>query len=378
LKNHRLCNILNTSTYQEKGEDKMIDEVKEGDVVKDANVVAVFSSFDEQLAKWKKDASTRVFDIHTTKGNRECRSHVHKLRKSKKPISDAHKAAKEASLEYGRKLDREKWRLINELDEVIDIFQGPLDALKEKEDARIAEVARITSMIDYNNYDNNTDSEGLRKNLAGIEAIDINSDVFASDKEEAYAKKATSIEFLTMKIQIAERAEKDEADRVLAEEKAQAEMIEAQRLAEEKATADREKQIAEDARLAAIEEQKQEVENSRLAAEKAERDLIEQKAQAEKQRLAAIEAARIQQEQAVADAKLKSEQEVAAEKQRIAQAKANADQEALTKAADVNHRAKINNEALADIENAGYSNQDAKNLVILVASGKVRHTSVNY
>lgn len=91
----------------------------------------------------------------------------------------------------------------------------------------------------------------------------------------------------------------------------------------------------------------------------------------------AIAAKEAEQARKEAEAKAQAEAEEAARRAKEeAEAKAKAEAERL--AANRNHRAKINREALADIMAAGLTEEQGKNIIGLIAGGKIKHLTITY
>ena len=67
----------------------------------------------------------------------------------------------------------------------------------------------------------------------------------------------------------------------------------------------------------------------------------------------------------------------AIENKRIADEKRKADA-AAARLADLEHRKKINNEAVAGLVEGGFSEDDAKKIIALIFNGKVLHVSIQY
>jgi hypothetical protein len=152
--------------------------------------------------------------------------------------------------------------------------------------------------------------------------------------------------------------------------------VERDRLAAIQAEADREAAIkAEElAKQSKLDQEKREARIAEEAAEKATKD-------AERKAADAIKAAeqRAEQEKRNAeDAEKRTEKRIAdelAETNRVAKAAARAEER---KASGKRHKARINNESLEGFVALGLSAEQAKEVVIAIASGKVPNVSINY
>ena len=111
-------------------------EVKAGDHMPAIKEVAVFSDFDKQLAKLKKESKSLVFDITTKDGEKQCRSHIHAIRGIKGSLREAKKDEKADVLARGRAIEDEYKRINAELDDMIETHKKPLDEALEKEESR--------------------------------------------------------------------------------------------------------------------------------------------------------------------------------------------------------------------------------------------------
>ncbi len=82
-----------------------------------------------------------VFDYADKKGAENARSHIYKMRTKKGDVERTRKELKADALEFGRKVDAAAKELTEALESMIQVHQGPLDAIAEKEKARMAEIA---------------------------------------------------------------------------------------------------------------------------------------------------------------------------------------------------------------------------------------------
>ncbi|XKM12697.1 hypothetical protein RCS94_06620 [Orbaceae bacterium ac157xtp] len=136
------------------------------------------------------------------------------------------------------------------------------------------------------------------------------------------------------------------------------------------------KRIKEEAqaKIEAVRKAEQE-ELERLRAEK------EQREREEKIKAEAVEAAKREAENKVREAELalqrEREENKRKEREREAEIQRQKDEEE-RRLADVNHRKKLNNEALREFCNFGISEETAKDVIKLIIGGKIPHITINY
>jgi len=176
-----------------------------------------FTDLRSQVAKIKADNESIVFDYEADE--KEARSHVATLRKSKTAVNNIHKEKKKFFLEEGRKIDAGKNELIAEIETMIDVHAKPLQEIKDRKDAEI-EIERLKVERDLDWDD------------ALVEDSLFNREREMKRKEEAHAK----IEAARI---AKEKAEADEKNRLEYEAKIKAD-------AEAKAKKDAEEKIAKD------------------------------------------------------------------------------------------------------------------------------------
>jgi len=162
-----------------------------------------------QLAEVKENNRSVVFDYETSKGEKEARSHVATLRKSKTAVNDLHKEAKEHALQICKDLDAGKRYLIGEIDAMVDQHMKPLDAKA----ARIAKAqrekeieAQRIAMAEQNRI--NAEREKLQKE----------QEAFKAQQDEAERKRQANIRADN---EAAERVATEKAARIRAEQDAQ-------------------------------------------------------------------------------------------------------------------------------------------------------------
>lgn len=227
------------------------------------NYLAIFEPIQATMAEYKAENERLVFAYEDPQGNKDARSHVHKLRGVKTKITAAHKEGKAAALATCREIDGYKNKLIVEVDEMIAVHNEPL-LLIEKE-----------------------------KHEAEMEKLKIEREA----REKVELERLQEIERREAAVKAAE--EKVAAEKAVKQAEEDARRIEAERLEREKRIAEEAKAKAEANAKAALEaaEKKRvadiEAEKAKAAAEIQAKELAERQRQENEQikktRLANIE-----------------------------------------------------------------------------------------
>jgi hypothetical protein len=374
--------------------------------------VAAYQPFYSELAKLEADNAALVFNYESPKGNKEARSHVFSLRKTKGALERVRKEAKAEYLRLGRAVDSEAAEIEARIEAMITVHQTKIDEIEQREKDRVAALQKRYEEISQNLGAFN-DAADIRTEIARVEAIAI-----TADWEEMMAQAATTKEAVLQKLndtlQAAIKRDEEAAElarlRAEAEARAKAEheaaiakaaAEQAQREAEAKAAAEAEKarkeleaaqaeakrkeeaaalaikQAEEKAQRDAEAAQRREME-LRLQAEEAERRRVADAEAAERRRIA--EAAEAEQRRIAAEKRAEEEKQraIKAEQDRVAvEAKRVAD-EAAARERNKAHKAKINREALESLVAGGLTEEQAKLAVTLIAQGKVANVSIAY
>ncbi|MGY0790902.1 hypothetical protein ACW7BJ_16170 [Azospirillum argentinense] len=255
---------------------------------------------DEILTKLEAEAraTAATLDVSTPKGRKEIASLAYKVARSKTALDDMGKdlvadiKTKAALIDADRRVVRDR------LDRLRDDVRKPLDDFEAAEEERVQRheeaIADIQAMPLFSG-DRATDD--IADRLAKAQAIDTSG--FQEFTARAEAAKAAAIATLTAALENsrardAERAELELLRQEAAERAAREEVERIER--EKQEAADR---AAEQARRDAEEKARQEREEAERAAA-AERERIEREAQAERDR-AAAEQARVEREKAKAE-----------------------------------------------------------------------------
>lgn len=331
--------------------------------------IVAYNEFRAQLSELRDFNDKAVFDYVTPNGNREARSHVHKLRKTKAAVDVCRKKEKASSLEYGRKVDGEAKEIIGEIQDMIDVHQKPLLEIEAKEARRVKGILDLIEEIRWKVEDTDgISAEALRKRLTDIKGEVIAKELFQEFAEQAAGAKSMTVEVL---------------ERIIAErqkhEDEQAELARLRKEAEERDRKDREERIAKEAADRATREAEA---NAKRQQEEAKRR--EEKLKQDKER--AIQATKDAQEKAIQDshnADMRAVQSVQAAEARIlkeAEDKKKREAAELAKReANKKHAAKINNEALgALIACSGIATVQAKKIIAAIASRQIPNVSIQY
>lgn len=362
--------------------------------------VAVYSKangLDPYLTRVREEIDGFTPDVSTVKGRKEIASIAFKVAKSKTALDNMGKDLVAELKDVPRKIDAERKRMRDLLDQWKDEVRQPLNEWEQAEAARIErhqcaidEIDGYQATIDINGF--NLPAYELKAALSSVEAIVINEEWEEFELQAARAKERT---ILSLKTSIESR-EKYEAE--------QAELAKLRAEAEERARLDHEREIAEKAKAeaeAAAKAREEEAERARQkreaeAAAQRERERLAEIAESERkereyreqQQAAQAEAQRKEQEHAAAIARAEQEKQEAEqraidaasrERARIEGQQAAERAEAEKKAANKAHRKAINVAALEDIMAAGLVDEStAKALIALIATNKIRHVSINY
>jgi len=307
--------------------------------------IVAYDEFRAQLAELKEYNDKAVFDYETPKGNKDARSHVHKLRKTKTAVDACRKNEKAASLAYGRKVDGEAKEIIGEIEEMISVHAAPILEIENREKQRVADILDYIESIRAKAE--NTEGlsvKQLTEQINSVYASELNEAVCQEFLEQAVGAKGIAIETLERLIAEQQNREDDQA--------------ELDRLRKE--TAERERKARDE--LIAKEAAQRATKEAEQAA----------KRQQEKAERAAEAAAKKREEQAAIDAEARMKRE--AEEKKKAAAAALAKRES-----NKRHLAKINNAAAkALVEHALLSEEQARTVVTLIATGEIPNVSIRY
>lgn len=329
---------------------------------------------DPYLAKIKEELDAFVPDVSTKKGRDAIASIAYKVAKGKTALDNIGKELVADLKDVPKKIDAERKRMRDLLDQWKDEVRAPLTAWEEAEEARKAEhQACITRIQFFGQGFDGVDAATLKQRVEALEAIAIGEHL-EEYEAEAHRAKAKALESITAALAAREKHEAEQAE--LAKLRAEAAAREqkdreeriareaaerAQREAEAKAQAEREAAIKREADAAA-------------AAERRELELKLQAERAEREKAEALQ----REQQAKADAERRESEAVAAEQRRVAAIAEAEAQEAKRREADKAHKTAINRAALDAFVKGGMTEECAKLAVTLIAKKVIPAVSITY
>ena len=301
------------------------------------NIIKLFTEngLEPILNKIKKKVDEFVPDIETPSGRKEIASFAYKIAQSKTFIEKAGKdlvAKQKAELKL---IDDERKRSRDFLDEQRDRARQPLTEWEEAEKKALeAEETRIRLDRDH------------------TEALEFHA-LWLKEKE---------LDALKAKIE----KEKEEQRK-----KEEAERIEKERIERE----DRlKKEAAAAAKKEAEEAAEREIKEAKEAVERAERNRIALEERTAREKQEAIDRTKREAEEKAAKVEADRFRKEAEERDRKEAERIAAEK----KAANLNHKKRINNEALADLVVLGFDKTVARTFIEDVANGLVKHITINY
>lgn len=306
-------------------------------IVEQLNIMDVFTgdSLTDLLREIEAKAKGFTPTVEHAKGRQQIKSMAHKVSKSKVVLDDLGKGLVANWKAQSKKVDEQRKIARDTLDALRDEIRQPLTEWEEAEAERQAmekivkemEAAHETALAEHALWLRQKDIEAKEAELARI--------------EEERQQKAE-----------AERIQKERIER---EEKMKREAAEA---AKKQAEAEAQAKIAE--------------------AESKEREAKEAAAKAERDRIAAEERAKIEKERAVEEARRVAKEEAyRIERERLEdQARQKAEDDA--RQANVAHKKKLNNEAVAALVANGIGQDQAKQIITLIAKGLIDNVTINY
>lgn len=335
--------------------------------------------------KVKTEVLSEVPDLTTAKGRQRIASLAAKVSKSKTAVENPGRAYLKQLKDLPKTIEKELREFADSMDALRDEVRKPLTDWENAEKARVERhKEKISHIVSYRDARTDVTAEQMEALIETLEDFCVDQ-AFEEFEAEAHREKSESLAFLR---EAHQKQQKVEAE--------QAELAQLRAEAEERARKDREEQIARDAaekaKRKAEEAARLETEKAEAAA-KAEREAAERRElelklaaeQAERQKLAAEQAQKAAEEariKAEKDAKAQAEQAARDAEERVkreAEAKAQAEAAELAKReADKKHKARINNEAVAAFVAGGFSDDEAKTIVKLIALGTVPNVKISY
>lgn len=325
----------------------VIEKSKALDVFKSSN------SVEDIISKIESEVNSFVNDVNTDKGRKEIKSLAYRVAQSKTYLDGLGKDLVAELKEIPKLIDANRKTVRDRLDALRDKVRQPLTEWEAEQDRIKAEKQMLAWHEEALEMNEAFDKELAERIESDHEIALLMNEKFDRDLAEAKAEaeRQRIAHEEELKKQAAEQA------RLAAEQKAQQEIeAAAQREREAKEAQER----AEREKQEAIQRAEQE---AKEAKEKAERDAKEAQERAEREKQAAIEAERKKQ------ADIEAARFAEEERKRHEDARRQADKE---------HRRVFNQEALKALVNNGVDIKLATEIVILVASNKIPHMTMNY
>ncbi len=331
------------------------------------------NGLDPFLKQIREEIDSFVPDVSTKKGRDAIASIAYKVAKSKTALDDVGKELVAELKELPKKIDAERKRVRETLDAWRDEVRKPLTDWEQAEDDRIANHKNAIAFILQSSVVEDVNSKTIKEKIADIEAIAVGKH-FEEFELEAMHAKEHSLEKLQKLLFQTERHEKEQEElaRLRAESAAREQKEREERIARE---------AEERAKLAAEEAAKKEREASerrelelKLQAEKAEREKLESIQREEKAKKEAIE----REERMMIEAEEKQKAAIESEKKRVADEAAKIEAERVKREKDTAHRSAINREAMQCFIDGGFTEDQAKLAVSLIAKKLIKNVTINY
>ncbi len=339
-------------------------------IIEPQNALTLFTTqngLDPILSKLKDEVDNFIPDVTTKKGRDEIASFAYSFAKSKTYLDGVGKKLVDDLKKQPKLIDAERSRVWDFIEGLQAIARKPLTDWEEREKNRIA---TIKSWIDiFDGYLDNKfidTSESIKDSINHLKSIEID-DEFEEFKQEAEYKRTNTLLKLNELLPV---VLKKEHDAIELQRLRDAEQARLKSESEEKLRIEGEERSRKQA------EQKAQIERDAAIAK--ENELKEAAINAEREKQAAIDKAK----QDAIDAAIKAEHDKKAaielERKRIAD-EAEAEQLAIEKReANKRHVAKINNLAVAAFVKDGFSDDQSKKIVTLIAKKLVPSVSISY
>lgn len=325
----------------------------------------------QKLDQLKKDNEV-TFNYSDPEENKKARSHVYKLRQERAELDRIRKLEKAESIATGKRIDAQANAIEAEITALIDVHAKPLEEIEQRETARKEAIKERLLLIQTltakaNPFGGLYETHVLKANLAKLKDIELTSENFGDSLPDAAASHENGVIVLERHIADSEKRDAEKAEL----ERLRQEQIERDRKEREERIA---KEAAERATREAQEKAARDAENERRASEKREQDLRDAAAKAERERTEAEERTK----RIAKETEDRLARERAAEQDRIKREELRLQAEADRKAANLQHRSRINKAAATAFVAAGFSDEEAKKIVTLIAQGTVPAVTIAY
>lgn len=336
--------------------------------------IAAYNEFRAQLAALEKSNSNAVFDYEDAGGNKDARSHIFKLRKTKTAVDRVRKDQKQASLDYGRKVDSEAKEIISKVEEMIEVHAKPIKLIEQREESRKAAIEeKYDHIVGYGQLAVSVSSSLITGYISDLKKMEPD-DSFDEYMAESTREFKRSMQYLNDALKVAITAEKEKAEleKLRAENaKREQEEREAQIAKEAAEKAESEARTAREAEKRAIEQAAEAVRQREAAEIQAKKDAKEAEERRVQAAARAIEDARLAAENARREAEAKAVRD-AEEAARLEQ------EETAKREANKKHKAGVNNKAVDALVSGGVSKTAAKDAIRLIAKRKIPGVSISY
>lgn len=345
----------------------IVEEIKKN---LEAGTVVEYSEIQAELAKLRHDFGSVVPDCTTKDGYEFSKNAALTCRDIRTKLEAVRKDKKDPYLNYGRLIDSQA----KEIKEAVEAIEGPhKDAYQavDAEKKRILE-ERKQVIFDLNNsraWAVDMSPEAIAERIEEVECMDMSKEAFGRLLDDAIAAQATALESLAA-------CHAEAVNRRIAEEKAEADRLELERLREEQRKRDEEaaRIAAEKAQAERDAEIARQAEARALAqAKEAEERMIREREEAEARAVAAEQARIAAEEKAARDAEEAAERARQQEIQRQQDEQARIEAEAAAREADTKHRKAINNAVKGSFIAGGLDEASAELATKLIAAGKIPH-----
>lgn len=338
--------------------------------VEDKTILDFFSEkngLDPVLDEIKSIVSKFEPCLETATSRKEIASMANKVAKSKTYIDGLGKDLVSEWKEKSKRVDNERKRVREELDKLKEEVRKPLTEWENKEKERVRNLElKIESLKGFLTPNYELSSESLKLDLDKLESIIID------ESWEEYGLEALNIKEKALINQ------RNAYEKILKQEKEQAEL---ERLRKEKEERDRKdyeeklkKEAAEKAKLEAekkAQEEKERAEQERKDAEikaKLEKERFEREKKEQEETIKRLEKEKIE---AAKKAKEEAEKRQREEAERIKREK-------LEREKNIAHTKKIMDESVIDLVAIGISPSASKSIVNAIKDGKVRNILINF
>ena len=341
------------------------------------NALKVFTApagLEPYLAQIKAELDTFTSDVSTKKGRDAIASIAHKVARSKTALDNIGKELVAELKDVPKKIDAERKRMRDLLDQWRDDVRAPLTAWEEAEASReAAHKAGIEWFLLRAKENSDLDAGELRRSLTEVDgkAVDESWQEFEA---EAHRAKAKAVEGINAALAAREKYEAEQTELAELRAKAAAQEQKEREDCIAREAADRAKQEAEAKARAEIEIANKREAEAKAAAERRELEFKLAAEKAEREKLEAEKRA----VQATKDAEARVKAAAEAERQRIAKEQAEALAEQQKREANKAHKGAINRQALADFIAGGLSEECAKLAVTLIVQRKVANVAIHY